>query len=122
VRILLAEDDEAMARIAILSLAKKGGHEVLHARNGEEAVAMARSEKPDMVLMDMLMPRVDGLEACRRIKADGATAGIPIIFLTAGSTKTFDEAMKEAGGAGIIRKPFQPAELSARVEEILAGS
>ncbi|MFH1726117.1 MAG: response regulator [Elusimicrobiota bacterium] len=121
-RILLAEDDRTMSRIAALSLSKKGGHEVVCVGDGAEAVRRAADLRPDLILLDDQMPVMAGPEACRRLKADDRTKGIPVIFLTARSGEDEARLYRDLGAAGMIRKPFNAAGLSERVRAILSES
>lgn len=95
-------------------------YEILAADNGEEAVAAARNELPDLILMDVMMPVMDGFEACRRIKADELTRHIPVLFLTAVADTGAVLRGFEAGGIDYVAKPFQPEELKARVSTQVA--
>ena len=82
-RILLIEDDPDIQRMVQLSLKFQGGHEVSVASGGQEGIAKAEQERPDLILLDVMMPEMDGYETCRRLKANPATASIPIVFLSA---------------------------------------
>ena len=90
-------------------------YEILIATQGLEAIEMALSERPELILMDVMMPILDGLEACRRLKADPRTTEIPIIFLTALSDTEALLRGFQAGGVDYVGKPFHPEELRARV-------
>jgi len=114
-KIMIVDDDKSIATIAALSL-RRAGHEVISASGGAEALALAQSAPPDLILLDVLMPDMDGPETCRRLKNDGRTKGIPIIFLSANSEP---EVSLEA--AGHIKKPFNPLTLNDEVQEILNG-
>src|SRR5688572_7756776 len=82
-RILLAEDDLDIQTVIRMSLRVRGVKDIVVADNGEECLALASEVKPDVILLDVMMPKLDGYETCRRLKADPATQGIPVIFLTA---------------------------------------
>jgi len=119
-KILLAEDEEDIQRLATLGLKKGRDWQVLLAADGEECLALARREHPDVILLDVLMPKLDGFATCERLKADVATRNIPIIFLTA-STQERDQQRGLAQGAiGYLRKPFDPLQLSQQVLDLLA--
>ncbi len=117
-RILIAEDERDIRDLVEFTL-KFAGHEVFKASNGAEAVEMAPDVKPDLILMDVRMPKMTGYEACRALKELDEVKGIPVVFLSA---KGQDVEMKtglEAGAIDYILKPFAPDELTRRVAEIL---
>lgn len=118
-KILIVDDEPYMLRIIELSL-RKGGHQLIVGRNGREAVALARQEKPQAIVMDVLMPEMDGLQALRAVRQDPATSAIPVIMLTArGQILTRQEA--EASGASLfLTKPFSPTQLLNEVERLIA--
>ncbi len=118
-KILIVDDEPYMLRIIELSL-RKGGHQLIVGRNGREAVALARQEKPQAIVMDVLMPEMDGLQALRAVRQDPVTAAIPVIMLTArGQILTRQEA--EASGASLfLTKPFSPTQLLNEVERLIA--
>ena len=116
--ILLAEDHEDN-RIALLTVLEHGGYHALAARNGQEAVELATEHLPDLVVMDLAMPVMDGREAMRRLKADPRTAGIPIVVLTA-MALSIDRAKLEAEGFdGFLTKPCMPPYLLAEVRRLV---
>ena len=118
--ILLVEDNPDNQEIYRTILAYYG-YSVLQAWDGERAVRMARENGPDLILMDLTMPGMDGLEATRRLKADPATAAIPVVALTA-CTQSEDIADAEAAGcAAYLTKPVEPHRVAAEVGRILAG-
>ncbi|MDA8441719.1 MAG: diguanylate cyclase [Peptococcaceae bacterium] len=108
--------DDVPANIKILGELLKGKYEILVANNGNKAVQIARSTLPDLILMDVIMPDIDGIAACNILKQHKETAEIPIIFITAKNET--DDIVKgfEAGGVDYITKPFNPSELNARVK------
>ena len=116
--ILLAEDTAANVEIVYRILG--ADHDVLVASNGRDAVDLATAENPDLVLMDVMMPVMDGYEACRLLKADPRTAEIPVIFLTA--VAAVDAVVKgfDSGGVDYLVKPFHARELLARTRTHLA--
>ncbi len=119
-RILIAEDERDNRDLVEFTL-KFAGHEVFKAANGAEAVELAPGVKPDLILMDVRMPRMTGYEACRALKEMDDVKDIPVVFLSA---KGQDVEMKtglEAGAIDYILKPFAPDELTRRVAEILQG-
>ncbi len=119
-KILLAEDEPDVQLIARLSL-KKAGFTVVTAGNGLEALERVAAERPDVILLDWMMPDMDGYETCRRLKADPATAGIPVIFLTARVQEAEVARALALGAAGCIGKPFDALTLGQRVRELVAG-
>jgi DNA-binding response OmpR family regulator len=92
---------------------------VLKARDGEEALQVARDALPDLAVLDVMMPKLDGFEVTRRIRADGATKAMPVILLTARAQDADVQAGFDAGADDYLRKPFSPQELRARVQAIL---
>ena len=115
-RILVVEDQEDNRRI-VRDLLTKAGYEMIEAVNGEEGVAMAQTERPDLILMDIQLPGVDGYEATRRIKADPALRQIPIIAVTSYALSGDDAKAQEAGCDAYVTKPFSPRVLLAKVRE-----
>lgn len=118
-KILLVEDDEDIQRVAVMALRFKGGWEVLVASNGEEGLERAASDQPDVILLDAMMPKMDGLEMCRRLKADTDLAGIPVIFLTARSQQAEIDEGLEAGAVSYLMKPFDPMTLADEIRRIV---
>ena len=117
-RILAVDDEPHILKLVAFSL-KSGGYEVLEATDGLSAISVAQAERPDLILLDVMMPALDGYEACRRLKADAATAEIPVIMLTAKTQAAEQKAGHEAGAVGYINKPFTPKDLVAQVREFL---
>jgi two-component system alkaline phosphatase synthesis response regulator PhoP len=116
--ILVAEDEPDISNLIALTL-KFGGLEVISTSNGVDAVSHAQEDDPDLIILDVRMPRMSGYEACRRLKADESTAGIPIVFLSARGQENEVKAGLAAGGVDYILKPFAPDELIERVKELL---
>ncbi len=117
-RILLVEDNE-MNRDMLSRRLERKGYAVTLAIDGEQAVAMAVAELPDIVLMDMSLPIIDGWEATRRIKAESGTAGIPVIALTAHAMAGDREKALEAGCDDYDTKPIDLARLIGKIEALL---
>lgn len=115
-KILLVEDNEMNRDMLSRRLARKG-YEVLLALDGEEAVRMTRAHAPDVVLMDMSLPVLDGWEATRRLKADPETARIPVIALTAHALPAERDRALEAGCVAFETKPIDFPKLLAAIEE-----
>ena len=118
-RILVIDDVEDNRRI-LRDLLTTGGYEVLEAENGEVGVQMAASERPDLILMDIQLPGLDGYEATRRIKADPTLRPIPLIAVTSYALSGDDVKAYEAGCDDYVTKPFSPRALLAKVREHLA--
>jgi CheY-like chemotaxis protein len=117
-RILLVEDNELNRDMLSRRLARKG-YEVLLAEDGAKGVAAAAAERPDLVLMDMSLPVLDGWEATRRLKADPGTRAIPVIALTAHAMSTDRERAAEAGCDDYDTKPIELPRLLAKIERLL---
>jgi len=113
-RILIVDDNTTNRRVLVFSL-KKAGYEPLEACSGDEALELAESEKPDLILLDVDMPGMDGFEVCSKLKAISVCAEIPIIFITAKSTASDIERAFEVGGSDYVTKPFHITEVKARV-------
>jgi DNA-binding response OmpR family regulator len=118
-KILIAEDERDIRDLIIFTL-RFAGHEVVAATNGQEAFELATREDPDLILMDVRMPRMTGYEACQRIKAEVTTQHIPVAFLSAKGQEAEVNAGMEAGAEEYILKPFSPDQLTDRVHAILA--
>ena len=116
--VLAADDDEDILALLVFRL-ERSGYSVLQARDGEEALERAREGKPDLAVIDVTMPKLDGFELTRRLRAEEVTRRMPIILLTARTQDADLERGFEAGADDYIRKPFSPQELSARVHAIL---
>lgn len=115
-RVLLAEDDENL--VEMIQLAFEGREFSLEiAANGLEAVERATAQPPDLILMDVVMPQMDGYEAARKIRAQASTRQVPIFFLTAKSLEQDIENGKKAGGELYLVKPFSPFELIDIIQE-----
>ena len=117
-RILVIEDTENNRRI-LNDLLTRAGFEVVEANDGEKGVAMAAERKPDLILMDIQLPIVDGYEATRRIKSDPALRGIPIIAVTSYALSGDEAKARAAGCDGYVAKPLSPREILATVREFL---
>ena len=118
-RILIAEDERDIRDLIAFTL-RFAGHEVVATNNGEEAYQAAIREIPDLILLDIRMPRMDGYEACTLIKAETSTQDIPVVFLSAKGQESEVRAGMEAGAEEYILKPFSPDQLNERVRVILS--
>jgi DNA-binding response OmpR family regulator len=116
--VLVADDDEDILALVSYRLTR-AGYRVAEARDGEEVLRLAAEDVPALAVLDVMMPRMDGLEATRRLRASEATARVPIILLTARTQEADVARGFEAGADDYLRKPFSPQELTARVQAIL---
>jgi two-component system, cell cycle response regulator DivK len=118
-RILVVEDQEDN-RTILRDLLSNVGYELIEAVDGVDGVAMAERERPDLILMDIQLPVVDGYQATQRIKANPKLRAIPVIAVTSYALSGDEEKARAAGCDGYVTKPFSPRELLARVREFLA--
>jgi DNA-binding response OmpR family regulator len=118
--VLVAEDDEDI-RALVRHRLSRNGFEVVMARNGEEALRLAEERPPDLAILDVRMPRMDGLEVVQRFRAGPRTARVPVLLLTASVQEADVVRGLEAGADDYLWKPFSPQELGLRVEAILDG-
>ena len=116
--ILAADDDEDILELVAFRLGRSG-YTVLQARDGEEALQLATEHRPDVAVLDVGMPKLDGVEVTRRLRAQPETSTIPIILLTARVQESDVERGFAAGATDYVRKPFSPMELVARVQAAL---
>ena len=119
---LVVDDEDDIRRIARLSLAGVGGMDVVEANSGAEGIRKAREERPDVIILDMMMPGMDGVATLRALRADAATAGIPIVFLTAKAMTSEVDRLRGLGARGVLIKPFDPMALPGRLRELLEGA
>src|SRR5688572_16800783 len=119
--VVLAEDDLDIQLVARLAL-KRAGFAVTVVGNGREALEAVQAEAPDVILLDWMMPELDGPETCRRLKADPATSAIPVIFLTAKSQETEIQRGLSLGAAGYVTKPFDALTLGQDIKDIITKS
>ncbi len=117
-KVLVVDDEVYILHILDFSLGAEG-FDVITAADGEQALARARSERPDLIVMDIMMPRLDGYETCRRLKGDPATKEIPVLLLTARGREEDRKRGMEAGADDYMTKPFSPNKLIGRVSEML---
>jgi len=121
VRILVAEDEKDILELIAFTL-RFAGFDVLLAVNGIEAVELAVAEQPDLIILDVRMPRMTGYEACRQLKENPRTSTIPVVFLSAKGQETEIQQGLESGAEEYILKPFAPEELTDQVRDILQRS
>ncbi len=117
-RILVVDDEEDILDLVEYNLAKNG-YDVTCVASGEEALDTARSNSPDLILLDLMLPGVDGLEVCRRLKGDAAAASVPIVMLTAKGEESDIVTGLELGADDYVTKPFSTRVLIARVNAVL---
>ena len=118
---LVIDDEEDVRYVAQLSLGRVGGMTVVQATSGEEGLARARSERPDFILLDMMMPGMDGAATFRALRKAAETADIPVVFLTAKAMASEVQRLKDLGAKGVVLKPFDPMTLAAEIRAILAA-
>ena len=116
---ILVCDDEPYILMALTDAVEMEGYECVTAINGKEALQKARETLPDLIMLDIMMPYMDGFEVCRELKADAATRDIPIIMLTAKSQQVDIQRGKDAGADDYITKPFRPSTLRKKFNEVL---
>ena len=118
-KVLIIDDEEDTRSIASMSLGLLGGHQVVEAGSGQEGIERAAVEKPDVILLDLLMPGMDGAETLTNLRKNPDTTQIPVIFLTVkGMFSEFDQ-LKQLGALAVLNKPFDPTLLSGQIFEIL---
>jgi DNA-binding response OmpR family regulator len=117
-KIMVVEDEKDIARLVDYNL-KKDGYRTMLVHDGSHAAQAAAKERPDLILLDLMLPGLDGLEVCRRLKADARTAAIPIIMLTAKSEESDKVLGLGLGADDYVAKPFSVKELLARVQAVL---
>lgn len=120
-RVLLVDDEGAIRTICRVNL-ESDGLTVLEAADGREAIGAIREERPELVLLDVMMPEVDGWEVAERLASDPATRDIPVVFLSARASREDKVRAKELGAVGYVVKPFDPLELGAYVREVIERS
>jgi len=116
--ILYVEDNE-MNRKIVRDLLKRTAYQVIEAYDGEAGVAMALEKRPDLILMDIQLPKISGMEAMRRLRADAATANTPIIAITSFALSGDEQKAKEAGATAYLAKPYSPFDLLNLIRKLL---
>jgi DNA-binding response OmpR family regulator len=116
--VLVADDDEDILALVAFRL-ERAGYAVVTAQDGEQALALAREKRPDLAVLDVMMPRLTGYEVTERLRRDETTSGIPVILLTARAQEADVTRGFEAGADDYVKKPFSPQELRARVQAML---
>jgi len=118
-RILLIDEHQTVFRLLEVIVRSKG-YELLYAESGQKGIVMARQEQPDLILLDVMMPDIDGFKVCQYLKDNNETSGIPVMFLTARGAEGDLEAGRKAGADGFMIKPFQATEVLTRIEQQLS--
>ena len=119
--VLVVDDDPVIQGLLRVNFEMEG-YEVIVAGDGVEGLERARSERPDVVILDVMMPRMDGLEVARNLKGDPATAAIPIVLLSAKAQQIDVRAGGATGADAYVTKPFDPLDLLRRVEALIAAA
>ncbi len=120
IRLLLIDDHQTMHRL-LEAIVRIRGYELLYAENGRQGIAMARQERPDLILLDVMMPDMDGFKVCQYLKEHDETRNVPVMFLTARGAESDFETGRKAGGDGFMTKPFQASEILGQIDRLLAG-
>jgi two-component system OmpR family response regulator len=119
VKVLIVDDEDDIRRIARIALTKVGQMDVIEASSGTEGVRLAVEERPDVVLLDVMMPGLDGPSTLAALRSDAATASLPVVFLTAKAMASEVERLKGLGVRGVLTKPFDPMTLASELRAIL---
>ena len=118
-RILIVDDEDDIREVAQVSLELVGQYDVMTASNGRAGIVSARTQRPDAILLDVMMPGLDGPATLAELKADPLTRDIPVVFLTAKTQAAERTRLSELGAAGILVKPFDPLKLAGDVATTL---
>jgi DNA-binding response OmpR family regulator len=118
-KILVVDDQENIARIVRMMLENKG-YATIWAADGAEALRLAKTEEPDLILLDVMLPKIDGFKVCRLLKFDKKYSHIPIVLLTAKSSPGDKQTGREVGADYYLEKPFQPVQLIQVIEQLLS--
>jgi len=118
-RILVVDDEDHIREVAEVSLEAIGGHEVITAASGIEAIDKAATQRPDAILLDVMMPELDGPATLARLRSEPATRSIPVVFLTAKVREGDVERLRALNVAGVLAKPFDPMTLPEQLSRIL---
>jgi CheY-like chemotaxis protein len=121
-KVLIIDDEEDIRELARISLERVGGLEVLAAASGQEGLELAASEQPDAIVLDAMMPGMDGPETLTKLKADSATEQIPVVFLTGSVQEVERDRFVSLGAVGLLPKPFDPMRLAADLRSCLGWS
>ena len=121
-KILIVDDEADIRTIARLSLERLGGMSVLEAGSGAEALEIAERDAPEAILLDVMMPEMDGAATLAALRSNTATAGIPVVYLTAKALPGEVERLRALGALGVLTKPFEPMTLAQQLRDTLAGA
>ena len=121
-KVLIIDDEEDTRSIASMSLSILGGVDVVEAEGGLEGIAKAEQDRPDVILLDMMMPVMDGIETLGELQKNSRTNDIPVIFLTAKAMSTEIDRLIKLGAIAVLTKPFDPTKLATQVEQILQSN
>lgn len=116
--ILCIDDDRDILEIAQIALENVGGYQVSTSNNAISGIEKAQKDQPDLIVMDMMMPHMNGMQALAKLKADETTAQIPVVFMTARVRGDEVDEYMEKGASGVISKPFDPIELAKKLNDI----
>lgn len=119
-RILLIDDHPTVFRL-LEAIVRIKGYTLLYAESGQQGIVMARQEQPDLILLDVMMPDIDGFKVCQYLKENANTKTIPVMFLTARGADGDLEAGRKAGANGFMTKPFQTVEVLKQIEKLLVA-
>jgi two-component system response regulator MtrA len=119
--VLVADDEDDILRL-VTTVIERSGHEVVSVRDGVQALAAVRTRRPDLVVLDISMPEMDGLEVLRRLRADAETSELPVLLLSAQAQEADVRRGFLTGASAYVKKPFSPRELAQRVDELLGSS
>lgn len=120
-KILLVDDDPDVRKLAKFTLEVIGKHQTVMASSALEGIALATSEQPELILLDLMMPGMDGLAALAELRQNPALASIPVILMTASVHRFESNNYKDLGAAGVITKPFEPMSLTGEIQRIVDG-
>jgi len=120
-KVLIIDDEEDTRSIASMSLSILGGLDVVEAESGKDGISKAEEEQPDVILLDMMMPIMDGSQTLVALGENAKTKNIPVIFLTAKAMSSEIEKLKRMGAVGVLTKPFDPTILASQIKAILEG-
>jgi len=118
-KILIVDDSKSIRKLLSVVL-KNGKHVIIEAGDGNEALEKARNERPDLILLDVIIPGKDGIRVCREIKADKRTKDIPVIVITSDTSDETRQKAISSGAAAFITKPFEPKEIREAVKKLLS--
>jgi CheY-like chemotaxis protein len=119
---ILVVDDDALVRSIMHDGLAAAGHTVLAASSGEEALQVAHAERPACILMDLMMPDLDGYDTCAALKADSKTASIPVLLVSATTDARVADQAKRVGAAAVLRKPVRMDELRRAITQVVGAS